>query len=788
MVLDWRARHERSFLTEAELAQPSRARVEARSSPTRPRRPKKQTQIIAIYGKGGIGKSFTLANLSYMMAQQGKKVLLIGCDPKSDTTSLLFGGRACPTIIETSTRKKLAGETGRDRRRLFQARRRVRDGARRPGGRTRLRRPRHHPRLRAAGKARLPRLGLRLRAARFPRRRRVRRLRPADRARHVPESHRRRLERSAVAVRRQQCLLGGRVFPQARRQCRRRPASSSTRTTAPARRRRSRQAVGIPVLAAIPADEDIRRKSANYEIIGRPGGRWAPLFERLGAERRRRAAEPAEAADARTGCSACSRAKRSVATSCSIPRRWRTCAARPWRRSRRSKSSTKACERDHDPRRHRPPTGRRKSERHRVPSAPSDGIGCHGGQGNDARRGRERRQERDARAIRQGLSRAARTTSRRACARRSARCASACACGAPRRCCRGSACCVYGLTFTSHFYGARRSVGYVPFNSETLVTGKLFEDIREAVFKLAEPDTIRRDRRHQSVRADRLRRAAATAAQGDRRRPHHRHRRAGLRRADPCRGEGRARRRDAALRARRGGAGPGAGAARRRAARSRPSRCSARCSRPIPCGSAACWSRSAWPPAPSFRRANGANSMPRSIARPSAAIHPFYTASIREFQAAGRPIIGSAPVGVRGHGGLARRDRRRLRRRRARTSTPRRAALLPAIRGALAADADHGPHHAVGLRGLGIAGRRGCWSRAAPTCAMSAPPARARRGPSADREWLEAQGRARAVSARRSSRISRRCTSSRRTSRSARRRWCRQAKELRAFPRSISPT
>lgn len=57
----------------------------------------------------------------------------------------------------------------------------------------------------------------------------------------------------------------------------------------------------------------------------------------------------------------------------------------------------------------------------------------------------------------------------------------------------GSACCVYGLTFTSHFYGAKRSVGYVPFNSETLVTGKLFEDIREAVFALADPalyDTI----------------------------------------------------------------------------------------------------------------------------------------------------------------------------------------------------------------------------------------------------------------------------------------------------------
>ena len=57
----------------------------------------------------------------------------------------------------------------------------------------------------------------------------------------------------------------------------------------------------------------------------------------------------------------------------------------------------------------------------------------------------------------------------------------------------GSACCVYGLSFVSHFYGARRSIGYVPFTSETLVTGKLFEDIREAVQQLADParyDTI----------------------------------------------------------------------------------------------------------------------------------------------------------------------------------------------------------------------------------------------------------------------------------------------------------
>ena len=97
------------FLTDEELAHPpahllrEEAAIEPDPVPTAATR---ETQIIAIYGKGGIGKSFTLANLSYMMAQQGKKVLFIGCDPKSDTTSLLFGGRACPTIIETSTQAR----------------------------------------------------------------------------------------------------------------------------------------------------------------------------------------------------------------------------------------------------------------------------------------------------------------------------------------------------------------------------------------------------------------------------------------------------------------------------------------------------------------------------------------------------------------------------------------------------------------------------------------------------------------------------------------------------------
>ena len=83
------------------LKQEARGAAPSLQVPRDPDTPLKKTQIIAIYGKGGIGKSFTLANLSDKMAEMGKRVLLIGCDPKSDTTSLLFGGKACPTIIET---------------------------------------------------------------------------------------------------------------------------------------------------------------------------------------------------------------------------------------------------------------------------------------------------------------------------------------------------------------------------------------------------------------------------------------------------------------------------------------------------------------------------------------------------------------------------------------------------------------------------------------------------------------------------------------------------------------
>jgi nitrogenase iron protein NifH len=56
---------------------------------------------IALYGKGGIGKSTTAANLSAAWSETGHKVMQIGCDPKSDSTKNLLGGRLIPTVLDT---------------------------------------------------------------------------------------------------------------------------------------------------------------------------------------------------------------------------------------------------------------------------------------------------------------------------------------------------------------------------------------------------------------------------------------------------------------------------------------------------------------------------------------------------------------------------------------------------------------------------------------------------------------------------------------------------------------
>ncbi len=240
----------------------------------------KETQIIAIYGKGGIGKSFALANLSYMMAQQGKRVLLIGCDPKSDTTSLLFGGRSCPTIIQTSSEKRLAGEEVAISDVCF-----IRDGVfamelggpevgRGCGGRGIIH-----------GFELLEKLGF-----------------------HDWGFDYVLLDFLGDVV------CGGFGLPIARDMCQKVIVVGSNdlqslyvannvcsaveyfrkmggnvgvaglvinKDDGTGEAHAFAEKVGIPVLAAIPQDDDIRRKSANYEIVGRPGGRWAPLFEEL---------------------------------------------------------------------------------------------------------------------------------------------------------------------------------------------------------------------------------------------------------------------------------------------------------------------------------------------------------------------------------------------------------------------------------------------------------------------------------------------------------------------------
>lgn len=56
---------------------------------------------IAIYGKGGIGKSTTTQNTVAGLVEMGKKVIVVGCDPKADSTRLLLGGLAQKTVLDT---------------------------------------------------------------------------------------------------------------------------------------------------------------------------------------------------------------------------------------------------------------------------------------------------------------------------------------------------------------------------------------------------------------------------------------------------------------------------------------------------------------------------------------------------------------------------------------------------------------------------------------------------------------------------------------------------------------
>jgi nitrogenase iron protein NifH len=67
----------------------------------------KKIKQIAIYGKGGIGKSTTTSNISAALSKAGYKVMQFGCDPKSDSTNTLRGGKYIPTVLDTLREKSV---------------------------------------------------------------------------------------------------------------------------------------------------------------------------------------------------------------------------------------------------------------------------------------------------------------------------------------------------------------------------------------------------------------------------------------------------------------------------------------------------------------------------------------------------------------------------------------------------------------------------------------------------------------------------------------------------------
>jgi chlorophyllide a reductase subunit Y len=247
----------------------------------------------------------------------------------------------------------------------------------------------------------------------------------------------------------------------------------------------------------------------------------------------------------------------------------------------------------------------------------------------------------------------------------------------------GSACCVYGLTFTSHFYGAKRSVGYVPFDSETLVTGKLFEDIREAVHKLADPDL------YDAIVVTNLCVPTASgvplqilpkAINGVR-----------IVGIDvpgfgvPTHAEAKDVLAGAMLRYARAEAEAGPVAAPRGGVSDRPTVTLVGEMFPAdPVGIGAMlepMGLAAGPVVPTREWRELYAALDGAVV---AGIHPFYTASFREFEAAGRPIVGSGPVGVEGTAAWLEAIGDACGVPRARIDAAK-DAVLPAIRGALQA-------------------------------------------------------------------------------------------------------
>jgi chlorophyllide a reductase subunit Y len=301
----------------------------------------------------------------------------------------------------------------------------------------------------------------------------------------------------------------------------------------------------------------------------------------------------------------------------------------------------------------------------------------------------------------------------------------------------GSACCVYGLTFTSHFYGARRSVGYVPFNSETLVTGKLFEDIRDAVFQLADPE------KYDAVVVINL--CVPTASGVPLRllpREINGVRVIGIDVPGfgvPTHAEAKDVLAGAMLNYARCEAEQGPVQSPRAPRAQEPTITLLGELFPVDpmqiAGMLKPMGLAAGPAVPTreWRELYGALDCCAV-----AAIHPFYMASIREFQAAGRPVIGSAPVGVEGTAAWLDEVARVCNVEAAKLDAAK-AALLPAIRAALSASPIRGRITLSGYEGSElIAGRllveSGADLRYVGTACPPTP------WSERDREWLEAKG------------------------------------------------
>ena len=301
----------------------------------------------------------------------------------------------------------------------------------------------------------------------------------------------------------------------------------------------------------------------------------------------------------------------------------------------------------------------------------------------------------------------------------------------------GSACCVYGLTFTSHFYGARRSVGYVPFNSETLVTGKLFEDIRDAVYKLADPEN------YDAIVVTNL---CVPTASGVPLRllpkaingvriigidvpgfgiPTH------AEAKDVLAGAMLAYAREEVM------AGPVAAPDKGRS--ERPSIALVGEMFPAdPVGIGALLEPLGLSAGPVVPTREWRELYAALDCAAVAAIHPFYKASLREFEAAGRPIVGSAPVGVDGTAAWLDAIGRTCGVAQDKVDAAKNR-FLPAIRGALAAKPIKGRITVSGYEGSELLVARLLVESGADVCYVGTACPRTPWS-EADRDWLDARG------------------------------------------------